>query len=155
MHIVVDAHETLFSQGAPSPDGRAGIGLIVHDEPFQSSASVWEPVLVIPTAMHEVEDLQETDQNSLFAPAGFGVVWSFQLEPFQVSEIGAEFGGLKRASSPTAMQKVGDVHETARNSLGLGLVAAPLALPVAAAAVAAVPSASTPPATRRLATRQA
>jgi hypothetical protein len=103
-----DAHDTEARLG----DGPGlGVDWMLHAVPFHRSASV--PRLEAPTAVHAVEDVQDTPEKPLpCAPAGFGVDCTAQEVPFQrsasvtpVPELSVKF--------PTAVQLEADEHDTA------------------------------------------
>src|SRR5215472_12276049 len=102
----------------------AGFGVcwIFQVRPFQCSASVsWaEPWLYQPTAVHAFLAGHDTPvRNTLLAPAGFGVPWIAQPTPFQRSA--SETGMPARMTSPTTMQKLAALHDTAFRLLLLAL----------------------------------
>jgi hypothetical protein len=108
---LVDVHETPASWLLAAP---LTLGVDWMDQllPFHTSASVVlvEPVVAWPTALHALQDVQDTPPDPLsFAPLGLGVDWMDQLLPFHTSasvcvvELGVAW--------PTASQELADVHE--------------------------------------------
>src|ERR1700729_2756627 len=70
---------------APRRQGLPGVGWMAHRVPFQRSASVtWPPLVVTsPAAMHRCADSHDTEFR--LAPAGSGVDWTAHRVPFQRS----------------------------------------------------------------------
>ena len=108
------AHDTLINVGWFAPGG-VGVVWIVQAAPFQRSASV-DCVVIdvdVPTAVQAVLDVHDTPSNSLAAaPLGSGLVWTFQLVPFQRSARVDVPAGDDRVLNPTAVQSVAETHET-------------------------------------------
>ncbi len=88
-----------------------GVDWMVHAVPFHCSASV--PRVESPTAMHAVEDVQDTPEKPLdCAPDGFGVDWTAQVVPFHRSASVTPTPELS-VKLPTAVQLEADEHDTA------------------------------------------
>ncbi len=88
-----------------------GVDWMVHAVPFHCSASV--PRVESPTAMHAVEDVQDTPEKPLdCAPDGFGVDWTAQVVPFHRSVSVTPTPELS-VKLPTAVQLEADEHDTA------------------------------------------
>jgi hypothetical protein len=108
-----------------------GFGVVCIDQPvpFQRSANVvLEGVfaLIAPTAVQALGDEHDTAENSaLWASWGFGGLRSDQVVPFQVSTSSScctrlSIGPVTQ-NAPTAVQLVGDVHDTPSSSLAIDL----------------------------------
>ena len=64
-----------------------GMPCIVHFVPFHTSPQVW--VVLVPTASHEVGDVQDTELSWVAgSTGGLGVFLTTQLVPFQCSANG-------------------------------------------------------------------
>lgn len=123
VHAVVALQETPKSElsATPEPALGSGVGWIDQLVPFHLSASVTPTVSTLPmpddpTAVHAVADVHDTASNTLcVAPLGFGVLWIVHTDPFQRS---ASVTGVPTLfhDSPTAVQLVGDRHETPNSS---------------------------------------
>jgi hypothetical protein len=97
-----------------------GLGVAWIDQalPFQTSANGTKPVppFELPTASQAVEDVHDTPFRKLLAaPLGFGVVSSVHALPFQPSAIVVVPPASE--SYPTAVQTVGDGHDTELSEL--------------------------------------
>jgi maltooligosyltrehalose synthase len=109
LHAFGEVHEMATRSVCVEPDG-LGVGWIVHFVPFHLSASGDsnpEGRKEIPSAVHEVGDVQDTPFRELdVAPTGLGVGWIVHFVPFHLS--------ARRALSefPTAVQAVWEVHDT-------------------------------------------
>jgi hypothetical protein len=103
-----DAHDTDNRLGdCPG----LGVDWMLHAVPFHCSASV--PRFEDPTAMHAVEDVQDTPEKELdCAPDGFGVDCTAQEVPFQRSASATPAPELS-PKVPTAVQLEADEHDTA------------------------------------------
>lgn len=108
-----------------------GTDWIFHAVPFQRSAStpLWVTVVMVvmlPTAVQALADVHDTPRRlATSVPAGMGVGWIFQLEPFQRSANDRSVSKLV-SYVPTAVQLVAVVHatpykeSTPRTGLGVG-----------------------------------
>ena len=117
MHALAVAHET-DSRSLSSAPGGLGVGWIVHVDPFHRSANVHSPHapggadggLSVPTAVHALAEVHETEVSALSAaPGGFGVGWTAQLVPSHRS------ASVCLSCSPTAVQTAADGHATPDN----------------------------------------
>jgi hypothetical protein len=118
MHDIAEVHDTPLKPLSWACLG-VGEGWIDQRDPFQRSTSVkylWLGVRLVsklPTAVHDLADVHDTPSKSVppLACCGAGVGWIDHRDPFQRSANGLveEFP----PELPTAMQKVGDVHDTA------------------------------------------
>jgi hypothetical protein len=105
VHEIEDVQDTPRSLLAFASLG-LGVAWIDHSVPFQYSANVFLsdgiPNLMkyVPTAVHEVDEAQDTPSSSLapFDSLGLGVVWIDHSVPFQRS------ANVFSPDSPTAIQ---------------------------------------------------
>jgi hypothetical protein len=118
-------------------NGTLGVCWTDHVVPFQISASggLPVPVNVWPTATQNVAEVQETPTRVLEGtPGGLGVCWTDHLVPFHTSAR-VTCAPARSRRAPTAMQKLGEVHDTAVRRLsrtsGLGVGWMAQAAPVA------------------------
>src|SRR5881394_2373849 len=83
--------------------------------PFHTSAQV--PVVLVPTASHEVEDVQDTELSWVAGSSGgLGVFLTTQLVPFQCSANGVWLPE-PLVKQPTAMHDFVDGHDTLSRKL--------------------------------------
>jgi len=108
-----EVQDTLFRKLCTAFGG-LGVGRMVHPFPFHRSAKNRtgpdsdEVVEYAPAAMQAVGEVQDTPSRKLcVAPAGLGVGWMVQVEPFHRS---ARTRPL--AVPPTAVQAEREVHDT-------------------------------------------
>jgi hypothetical protein len=106
-HEVADAQDTALNLIFVTPVG-SGVARSFQLLPFQRSASRnWWRVFREnhPTAMHRVADLQATPvRAACVVPAGLGVLWAVQVEPFQTSASVTVSLGFAGTALPTATQ---------------------------------------------------
>jgi hypothetical protein len=92
-----------------------------HELPFQRSANGTTVLLEDPTAVQAVAALHETPLRTMYvAPAGLGVGWICQAVPFQRSA--SDTMVLPLLYTPTAVQAVAELHETAPRPPPVGVV---------------------------------
>ncbi len=109
VQAVGEVHDTPLK---PAP-GTLGVCWIDQAVPFHASASVELPESVVPTAMQNVAEVQETPTSELrLAPEGLGVFRTDHAVPFQDSA-SVTPAPARSCRPPTAMQVLGEVHETA------------------------------------------
>jgi hypothetical protein len=121
VHTVAPPHDTPYKK-LPEPLTPEGVGVVstAQAEPFHDSASVCASAVpdltVFPIATQSVGELHETPTRWLaLASAGFGAVSIFQRVPFHLSA-NTVFLALP-LESPTAVQALGEVHDTAYSLL--------------------------------------
>ena len=101
-------HET---ENRPGDCPGLGVDWMLQAVPFHRSARV--PRFENPTAMHAVEDVQDTPERELdCAPDGFGVDCTAQEVPFHRSASITPTPELS-VKVPTAVQLEADEHDTA------------------------------------------
>jgi hypothetical protein len=128
VHAEGALHETPDN---PTDDPPAGLGVdwIVQPVPSQTSADVTcEPTALlkpVPTAVHVEAVLHETPVKPLaVVSGGLGVGWIVQLVPSQRSAKVTPLLAEKPSESPTAVQALGDVHDTLlRSTVACGTLA--------------------------------
>jgi hypothetical protein len=113
VHAVADGHDTPPRTLLVAPAG-LGVVWIVQLVPFQASANVAvaaAPLVNDPTAVQTVADGHDTPLSWLpVAPAGFGVLWTAQLLPFQASA--RTWLPLLSEKLPAAVHALADAHDT-------------------------------------------
>ena len=121
VQAVAEEHDTPPSWLLKDPG--LGVGLIDHRVPFQRSANI--PRSLEPTAVQAVADVHDTPPRPLPSPVS-GVRWTDHRTPFQRSTRNAPPDSTNlppsasttvRMPPPTAVQTVGDVHDTALSAL--------------------------------------
>ncbi len=117
VQAVADVHDTPLRLLPWAPLG-LGVAWMAQLVPFHRSASV-RPVppllLYPPTAVHAAADVHDTPLRALpWAPAGLGVDWMDQLEPFHRSARARAAPALL-LFPPTAVHAVADEHDTAHS----------------------------------------
>src|SRR5271166_6619200 len=93
------------------PSG-SGLGTTDQDVPSHDCTRVWPRLPWVPTATQSVGSVHDTASRALPPLAGSGLGTADHDAPSQDSTRVRRVGSLPVASSPTATQKSGPVHET-------------------------------------------
>ena len=128
MHEVADGHDTPWRMALVDPAG-FWVPWTVQLAPFQRSASVTSPeppLRKLPTAVHAVEEVQDTAFKNPVVFDGVDIGCTAQLVPFHPSASILVVDALLM-KSPTAIQDEAPEHDTPFSSL----TSAPIELGVA------------------------
>jgi len=125
MHAVAEVQANPVNpDGLPPPPGSLGVGWMAQLVPSHRSARAWNPPeesWLNPAAVQADAEAQATVVRRVAcAPAGLGVGWMLQLEPFQC------WAKVPELEVPTAVHAEADGHDTAFRKLncapaGLGV----------------------------------
>jgi hypothetical protein len=112
MQDVADVHEMALMTAKVAPAG-SGSDTGVHEEPLYVAAKAESPgpLVALPTAMQEVELVQDTLATDEYSSApGLGTPSSVQTVPFQ-TRAKANSWPVEFTQKPTATHEVVDTHE--------------------------------------------